>query len=80
MRFLTFNKDLRVFFSEENPQLNALEAFENTYNNIDNVFFVLAPKDGQIYYELIDQTDLDLQLLAGKQLRPQVTNIDRVNR
>ncbi len=29
-RFLTLNNDTRVFFSEENPQLRALEALENT--------------------------------------------------
>jgi predicted RND superfamily exporter protein len=48
-RFLTFSNDTRVFFSEENPQLHALEALENTYNRIDNVLFVIAPKDGNIF-------------------------------
>ena len=27
-RYLTFNNDMRVFFSDENPQLQALEALE----------------------------------------------------
>ncbi len=49
MRFLTFNNDTRVFFSEENPQLQALEALENTYNRIDNVLFVISPKDGNVF-------------------------------
>ena len=49
MRFLTFNNDLRAFFSEENPQLQALEELENTYNKIDNVYFTVAPKDGDIF-------------------------------
>ncbi len=48
-RFLTFNDDLRVFFSEENPQLKALEALENTYNRIDNILFVIAPEDGNVF-------------------------------
>ena len=48
-RYLTLNRDLRVFFSEENPQLRALEALENTYNRIDNVLFVLAPQDGNVF-------------------------------
>ena len=30
-RLLTFNNDTRVFFSEQNPQLQALEELENTY-------------------------------------------------
>ena len=49
MRYLTFNNDLRVFFSKENPQLQALEVLENTYNKIDNVYFVVAPKNGNVF-------------------------------
>ena len=49
IRFLTFNNDLRVFFSEKNPQLQTLEALENTYNKIDSVIFVIAPKDGDVF-------------------------------
>lgn len=49
VRYLTLNRDLRVFFSKENPQLQALNALENTYNRIDNVLFVLAPKDGNVF-------------------------------
>ncbi len=49
IQFLTFNRDLRVFFSEDNPQLQALEDLENTYTKADNVLFVLAPKDGNVF-------------------------------
>jgi predicted RND superfamily exporter protein len=48
-RFLSFNNDTRVFFSEENPQLQALEALENTYTKNQNVFFALAPRDGDVF-------------------------------
>lgn len=48
-RFLTFNNDTRVFFSKENPQLQALEALENTYNRMNTVLFVVAPKDGNVF-------------------------------
>jgi len=48
-RFLTISNDTRVFFSEENPQLQALELMENTYNRIDNVLFAIAPKDGNVF-------------------------------
>jgi predicted RND superfamily exporter protein len=48
-RFLTFNNDNRIFFSEENPQLQALEALENTYNSTNNVLFVIAPKNGNVF-------------------------------
>lgn len=49
MRFVTFNNDLRVFFSKDNPQLGALEALENTYTKSDNVLFVIAPNDGDVF-------------------------------
>ncbi len=43
---LTFNNDTRAFFSEENPQLIALEALEDTYTEDNDVLFVLAPREG----------------------------------
>jgi predicted RND superfamily exporter protein len=49
MRFLTFEDDLRVFFSKENPQLQALETLENTYNKVDNVYIVIAPQDKNVF-------------------------------
>lgn len=49
IRFLTFNNDSRIFFGKENPQLQALEALENTYTKSDNVFFVIAPKNGDVF-------------------------------
>ena len=49
IQFLNFNRDLRVFFSKENPQLQSLEELENTYTKADNVAFVLAPKDGHVF-------------------------------
>ena len=35
--------------SKENPQLLALEALENTYNRMNTVLFVVAPKDGNVF-------------------------------
>ncbi len=46
MRFLTINNDTRVFLGAENPQLQALEALENTYTKDQIVFFSVAPTDG----------------------------------
>ena len=48
-RFLTFKTDYRVFFSEDNPQLQAFERLQDTYTKTDNVLFVLAPKDGNVF-------------------------------
>lgn len=49
LRFITFKTDYRAFFSEDNPQLKAFEELQNTYTKTDNVMFVLAPKDGQVF-------------------------------
>jgi predicted RND superfamily exporter protein len=49
VRFLTISNDTRVFFSEENPQLQALEALENTYSKDNNVLFVIAPENANVF-------------------------------
>lgn len=46
---LIFKSDYRVFFSDENPQLNAFEAMQKIYSKSDNVAFVLSPKDGEVF-------------------------------
>ncbi|MBE9529033.1 MAG: MMPL family transporter [Proteobacteria bacterium] len=46
---LGFNNDDRVFFSSDNPQLLALEEFENTYNKESNVIMMVEPKEGDVF-------------------------------
>lgn len=46
---LTFTNAYRAFFSPDNPQLLAFEEIENTYTKNDNVFFVVAPKDRNVF-------------------------------
>ncbi|MDH3759753.1 MAG: efflux RND transporter permease subunit [Gammaproteobacteria bacterium] len=46
---LTFTNDYRVFFGEDNPQLMAFENLQDTYAKNDNVMFVLAPKNGEVF-------------------------------
>ena len=48
-RFLYFTNNYRVFFSSDNPQLLAFDSLENTYTKNDNVLFVLAPDDGNVF-------------------------------
>ncbi len=48
-RFLEFTTDYRVFFSKENPQLQAFEELQDVYSKNDNVLFVIAPKDGRVF-------------------------------
>ena len=49
LRFLSFNMDNRIFFSEDNPQLQALETLENTYVKNYNVLFIVEPKGGDVF-------------------------------
>ena len=46
---LSFSNDYRMFFSEDNPQLQAFDALQNTYTKNDNVLFVLTPKSGDVF-------------------------------
>ncbi|WP_069470642.1 efflux RND transporter permease subunit [Candidatus Marithrix sp. Canyon 246] len=48
-KWLGFSTDYRVYFSEDNPELRAFEELQNTYEKADNILFVIAPKDGQIF-------------------------------
>ncbi|MFW5451098.1 MAG: efflux RND transporter permease subunit [Methylophagaceae bacterium] len=48
-RFLEFTNDYREFFSDDNPELLAFEEIQNTFSKADNVMFVLAPQDGDVF-------------------------------
>lgn len=48
-QFLTFTTNYRVFFSQDNPQLLAFDHVESTYTKNDNVMFVIAPNDGNVF-------------------------------
>ena len=39
-RLIGFKNDYRVFFSKENPQLEAYEQLRNIYTKDDNILFV----------------------------------------
>jgi len=46
---LRFSTDYRMFFSEQNPNLQAFEALQNTYTKHDNLMFVLTPDNADIF-------------------------------
>jgi len=46
---MPFSNDYRVFFSKDNPQLNAFENLQDTYTKDDNVMFVISPKNGDLF-------------------------------
>jgi predicted RND superfamily exporter protein len=41
--------DYRVFFSPDNPDLEAFEVVENVYTKNDNVLFVIRPDEGDVF-------------------------------
>ena len=43
---LEFSANYRIFFDDDNPQLLALEALENTYGKNENIVFLVIPDDG----------------------------------
>ncbi len=49
IQFLTFNNDLRVFFSEDNPQMKALDSLNHTYSQSDSLMFVIDPDSGNVF-------------------------------
>ena len=66
-KHLSFTTNYRVFFSEDNPQLLAFDALENTYTKNDNMMFVISPKDGKVFsnqaLEVVERlTDMAWQL------------------
>ena len=48
-QFLTFATDYRVFFSKENPQLEAFESLQRVYTKEDNVMIVIKPAGGDVF-------------------------------
>ncbi|MEO0424759.1 MAG: hypothetical protein AAF184_20655, partial [Pseudomonadota bacterium] len=46
---LSIDDDLYVYFSEGDPKLQELEAFERTYTSEDYVGFVVVPADGDVF-------------------------------
>ena len=48
-RFITVTNDYRVLFSEDNPQLLAFDALENTYSASNAALIAIAPRDGTVF-------------------------------
>lgn len=49
VRNLGFNNDYRVFFSDENPHLQAFDQQQKIYTKNDNIIFSLTPYDGVVF-------------------------------
>ena len=46
---LTFKSDYKIFFKEDNSQLNDFLGLQKIYSKSDNVAFIVAPKNGDVF-------------------------------
>lgn len=46
---LSIESDYRIFFSEDNPQLNTFNELQETYTKSDNLLIMLLPKSGEVF-------------------------------
>jgi len=58
--FLEFSTDYRVFFSDENPQLTAFDALQDTYTKNDNLLIMLAPEAGNVFTPQVFEAIVDI--------------------
>ena len=75
-RFLQFNNDYHVFFSEANPQLQAYDALQNKYTKDDNVFIVVKPGQEGVFQKETLQAIEELTALAWQ--TPYSTRVDAI--
>jgi predicted RND superfamily exporter protein/7-keto-8-aminopelargonate synthetase-like enzyme len=71
---LKTTNDNRVFFGPENPELQALERFEATYTESNDVLVAIAPKSGNVF--TAEALDAIRQLTAELWRAPFATRVD----
>ncbi len=74
---LSFSNDYRLFFSKDNPQLQAFEELQNTYTKSNNVIIVIAPKNGNVFtQEVLAVVE---QLTEAAWQTPYSTRVDSIS-
>ena len=73
---LYVSNSYRIMFGDENPQLLAFEAMENTYTKADNVMVVIAPKDRKVFTPEILQLTAELTEAAWQ--TPYSSRVDSI--
>ena len=74
--FLKFSTNYRIFFSQDNPELLAYEALENTYGKSENILFMVVPEAGDATSE---QALAALAWLTGRAwLTPYSRRVDSI--
>ncbi len=71
---ITTTNDYRILFSEDNPQLAAFQALENTYAASDTALIALAPREGSVFTrEVLGAIE---ELTEAAWLTPHSTRVD----
>ena len=73
---LSFSNDIRVFFDQDNPQLQAYEALENVYSKTNSVLFVVEPADGIVFSRATLNSIIELTEKAWQ--LPYVRRVDSI--
>jgi len=74
---IEFTNNYRVFFSEDNPQLLAFDALQNTYSKSDNVMLLVEPANGEIFTRENLQAILELTEAAWQ--LPYSSRVDSIS-
>jgi predicted RND superfamily exporter protein len=74
-QFLFFDTNYRVFFSEDNPQLQQFEKMQAVYTKNDNILFVLAVKDEVFSNQVLDAVE---KLTEDSWQMPFSTRVDAI--
>lgn len=74
---LYFRGDYKVFFGDENPQLNGFEAMQRVFNKNDNVAIVVAPQDGEVFSDEI--LELVFNISEDAWQTPYSTRVDSIS-
>ena len=75
-RFLRLDTNYRVFFSDDNPQLQLFEEIQNVYSKNDNILFVLGTQDDIIFK---NQTMAAIEKLTKESWQiPYSTRVDAI--
>ncbi|WP_397472402.1 MMPL family transporter, partial [Rheinheimera sp.] len=73
---LAFRGDFRIFFSAENPQLQAFEQMQDEFNKTDNILIGVAPAEGTVFSA--DMLTLLKQLTDAAWQTPYSIRVDSV--
>ena len=78
-RFIEFTNDYRVFFSDDNPELQAFEAMQNIYTKTDNVLFVIEPEGTDVFNFSTLNMIAELTELSALSCIPLEVNLSIIN-